>query len=84
MNKTLSTTARNLIKSGLMQCSEAQRYVFKYLYVADDSYDVIDINTVVDNIPDDKLDWALTQVENTITKNIKRDVEYNAKVDNNA
>lgn len=64
MNKYLTSYARNHLKAGLSQLTESYQMMFKRMY----SYNNIelDINTVVDNIPDKKLDWAMQQVEKTI------------------
>lgn len=64
MNQTISTFARNELKAGLSKCSETQQLLFKRIY----SYKNIDlpINDVVDQMPNEKLDWAMQQVEKTI------------------
>jgi hypothetical protein len=66
MNKTISNNTRQLLKDNLSKCTEPQQHLFKRMYSTDTT---LPIDTIVDNMPDDKLDWALTQVEKTIEKN---------------
>lgn len=66
MNEELSTFARNFLKENLVKCTEGEITVFKQMYspvVPDRS-----INDVIDNMPDEKLDWAISQVKNTLLK----------------
>lgn len=64
MNKTISNLTREKIKEGLNKVPDAQKIMFKRMYGdVDDS-----IDEVVDNMPDKKIDLALTQVENTLKK----------------
>lgn len=74
MNPTLAKMARSLIKEGLQQCSNGQQDFFKRIYT-DGNFE-LNIDTVVDRMPDDKLDWALTQIENTIKQNEGRDADF--------
>lgn len=69
MNSKLQTYAREELKEGLNQCTEAQQLLFKRLY----SHDNLDlsIDEVVDKMPDDKLNWAMQQVERTLAKEDK-------------
>jgi hypothetical protein len=66
MNKTLSQYARQQLKEGLAKCSEKQQDLFKRMY----SHQHLDwsIEQCVDAMPDDKLDWAMQQVERTLAK----------------
>lgn len=66
MNKTLSEFARQQLKQNLAQCTQAQCHLFKQMY----SYQNLElpINEAVDAMPDDKLDWAMQQVERTLEK----------------
>jgi len=54
------------LKNGLSQCTEQQQHFFKRMY----SHDDLDrnINEVVDNMEEEKLDHALRQVEASLTK----------------
>lgn len=67
MNNTISEFARKKIIEGLLLCTEDQVLIFKRMY-SHKNLD-IDVYTMVRLIPDEKLDWALTQVERTIKKN---------------
>ena len=82
MNSQLQEFARQTLKDGLAQCSEGQQKLFKRMYSYDwtkpspfkDKADLLkDINEVVDNLPAEKLDWAMQQVSATIEKNSKKD-----------
>jgi hypothetical protein len=66
VNSTLSAFARQELKDGLAQCDERQRMIFKRMY----SHRNLDkpIADVVDAMPEDKLDWAMQQVERTLAK----------------
>ena len=66
MNEQLQNYARNQIKEGLALLPEKNHHVFKRLY----SHENLDanVNDVVDSIPEEKLDWAMQQVQRTIDK----------------
>jgi hypothetical protein len=66
MNKQLSNFARQKLKDGLAQLPLSNQTMFKRIY-SHKNLD-LDINTVVDNIPEEKLDWAMQQVQRTIDK----------------
>jgi hypothetical protein len=66
MNETLSQYARQQLKLGLSQCTEQQQMLFKRMYSHKDLEKPID--DVVDAMPDDKLDWAMQQVERTLER----------------
>ena len=66
MNNTVSNFTRQQIKEGLKQLPDSWQTIFKRMY-SHDNLDC-DIETVVDNMPDEKLDWALSQVENSLKK----------------
>ena len=67
MNETLKTTAKQMLKNLLSQCTEPQQMIFKRMYSHDNLE--LQINEVVDKLPDDKIDWAITQCEQTVEKN---------------
>ena len=69
MNKQLSDYAKTELKYGLSQCTEEQRDLFKRMYSHTDL--TKHINDVVDSMPDEKLDWAMHQIQNTLKKKIK-------------
>ena len=66
MNSKLQEYARRDIKNGLEKLPEKWQKMFKRLY----SHGDLDkpINDVVDGIPEEKLDTALYQVQNSLSK----------------
>lgn len=67
MNKKLKQFAKKYIIENLSECLPEQVDKFKRIY----SHENLNLNieNVVEKIPDEKLDWAMTQVENTIKLN---------------
>lgn len=72
MNATLAAYARQQIKTNLSACSEGQRSIFMRMY----SHKDLDrsLADAVDALPADKLDWALSQTENTLRKNARKEI----------
>ena len=73
MNKELQEFARKKLKEGLVKCTEGELRLFKQMYSYPDisklkSSLLASIDDVVDFMPEDKLDWAMTQVKNTLKK----------------
>ena len=74
MNATLERTARDLLKQGLAQCTAEERRVFALMYGRDQGRRSVDdavamsSDAIVDEMPADRLDWALSQVERTLAK----------------
>ena len=66
MNSQLVAYARKKIKEGLSELSEGHQVVFKRLYSHENLE--LPIDEVVDNVPEEKLSWALTQVQNSLKK----------------
>ena len=66
MNNTLSLFAREKLKQELQKCTDAQIHLFKRMYSHNNLE--LPINEVVDNMPNEKLDWAMQQVERTLIK----------------
>jgi hypothetical protein len=66
MNKQLQNYARNSLKEGLLKCTELQQLMFKRMYGGGDLN--ADTNDIIDNMPEDKLDWAMQQIEKTLNK----------------
>lgn len=66
MNQKLQNFARNELKKDLAQCTKKQQHLFKQMY----GFKNIDkdINYIVDNMQEEKLDWAMRQVERTLDK----------------
>ncbi len=69
MNNTIKEFTKDSLKNGLSKCTEQQQSLFKRMYSHKNLS--LSINDVVDNMPDDKLDWALTQVEKTLINSNK-------------
>ena len=69
MNKTVVNFIRTQIKEGLAQLEDENRLLFNRMY----SHDNLErpVNEVVDDMPEEKLNWALTQVENSLKKKEK-------------
>jgi hypothetical protein len=66
MNDKIQQFARQELKDGLAQCTDAQQFMFKRMY-SHGNLD-LDIDQVVDNMPEEKLDWAMQQVQRTLGK----------------
>ncbi len=66
MNITVEQFTRDEIKKGMKLLPESWSLMFKRMY-SHKNLDA-DINDVIDLMPSDKLDRALSQVENSITK----------------
>ncbi len=71
MNKTLEAFARNELKAGLSQCTDGQQTKFKRMYSQRNMQKTI--QEVVEDMPSEKLDWAMSQVENTLAKENKHE-----------
>lgn len=68
MNEQLQNFAREKLREGLAQCTDAQLIIFKRMYSPKNMN--ADISEVVANMSDDKLDWAMQQVDRTVRKNL--------------
>lgn len=66
MNEKLQAFARSELKKGLAQLSESQQLLFKRMY----SHKNLDrpIDAVVDKLPVGKLDWAMQQIDRSVSK----------------
>jgi hypothetical protein len=66
MNKTLTAFARQQLKDGLAQLPEENQRIFMIMY----SHKNMDrtIDEAVDAMPNERLDWAMQQVENSLIK----------------
>lgn len=60
------TRIRAKMKEGLAQLPEGWQKRFKQMYAGDDLDKPID--AVVDDMPEEKLDWAMQQIENSLGK----------------
>lgn len=64
MNKILCTFAREYLKQGLNLLPVDNQFIFIKMYSPRNLKS--DINDVVDRMSDDKLDWAMQQVERSL------------------
>ena len=67
MNETLRNTAKEILKDLLAQCTDGQQMMFKRMYSHQNLE--LPIDEVVDQMKDEKLDWAITQCERTLAGN---------------
>jgi hypothetical protein len=74
MNDQLRQFARKNIKDGLSQLPDNWQQKFKMMYGRNNGERSLEdaiamsVNDVVDEMADDKLDWAMTQIANSIKK----------------
>ena len=74
MNNQLEEFARNTIAEGLYKLSSEQNKLFKMMYGRAEGERSIedtlamDLEDVINEVPSHKLDWAMTQVENSVNK----------------
>jgi hypothetical protein len=66
MNEQLKNFAKTQLKDGLKQLPDNMQTIFKRIYSPDNLE--LSIDEVVNNIPQEKLDWAMRQVENSLQK----------------
>ena len=66
-NERIIDFSRAEIIKGLNKCTVDQISIFKRTYSSNDL--LKPINEIVNNMPVDKLDWALSQIDNTVEKN---------------
>jgi hypothetical protein len=73
MNEQLQEFARSKLKSDLALCTTKQQEIFKMMYarpIPDNGTEPylkhLSINETVDRMPEEKLDWAMQQVERTL------------------
>lgn len=64
MNDLLQALARSTLKAGLAKLREGDRFIFKKMYSSDNLSAKID--DVVDAMPEDRLDWAMRQVQRSL------------------
>lgn len=74
MNDALQSFARQSLRDGLSQLPESWQKKFKWMYGRDGGKrpladaEAMTIDAVVNEVPDDALDWAMQQVENSLQK----------------
>ena len=66
MNNQLEDYTRQKIKEGLLKLPKDCQKFFKRMYSSQNLE--LPVNEVVDNMPGEKLGWALTQVKNTLNR----------------
>lgn len=66
MNEQLQKYARDTLKQGLSKCTLAEQTMFKRMYARGKLETPIE--EVVDKLEEDKLDWAMQQITNTLRK----------------
>jgi len=81
MNPTLEKFARDTIKNTLLMCTHEHRKRFCQMYSPSDLsrrvlIDTGEICEIVDAMPVEKLDWAMTQIENTLKKTKKLESQH--------
>ena len=74
MNSQLQNFARQSLRDGLAQLPEDWQKKFKWMYARNggkrslEDAEAMPIDAVVDEVPGEKLDWAMQQVENSLRK----------------
>jgi hypothetical protein len=63
-NPRLIKFAKDCLKEDLSKCTESQQDLFKMIYGSLG----IEMNSIIDDIPGDELDWAMNLVERTLSK----------------
>ncbi len=66
-NETLKNAAKEILKGLLSECTEGQQLMFKRMYCHKNLE--LPINEAVDQMADDKIDWAISQTERSVEKN---------------
>lgn len=85
MNETIKEFAKSKIREGLAEIPEEWQITFKLMYARGkrvkhlwqrsvEEAKLVPLDQVVDEIPDEKLDWALTQIENSL-KSLEKQAE---------
>ena len=68
MNPTLSKAGKDILKNLLRHCTEPQQLLFKRMYCHKNLEATIE--EAVDQMDESKIDWAITQCEKTVEKNL--------------
>lgn len=74
MNEQLQQFARRTLKEGLAQLPPSWQNMFKLMYRRQNGTRSVELTQqipleeIIDNMPYDKLDWAMTQVSNSLKK----------------
>jgi len=67
MNERLKESGKEILKELLSQCTPPQQFMFKRMHCHKNLQ--LPINDAVDQIADDKIDWAISQCERTVNIN---------------
>lgn len=67
MNTTIKNIVKKILKELLIECTDEQQLIFKRMYSHKNLE--LSINEAVDQMADNEIDWAMTQVERTVEKN---------------
>ena len=70
MNQTLQKFARLYIKDGLNRCTDKEVSLFKRMYAKNQETPK---DKVVDDMPEEKLDWAMQQIDRTLEKRSEKE-----------
>lgn len=79
MNEKLQNFAREELRSGLAKLPADWQRIFRLMYARDggkrsvEDAEAMPIDDVVSEVPDEKLDWAMQQVENSLKKISKQE-----------
>lgn len=68
-NETIKHVVKDMLKALLAECTEGQQLMFKRMYSPHNLN--IHINDAVEQMDDDRIDWAFSQVERTLAKNFR-------------
>ena len=66
MNNTIASYAREQIKEGIVKLPEGYQRKFKHIYSEDNRE--LPMETIIDNIPSEHLDHAVTLIENSLKR----------------
>ncbi len=83
MNEQLRDFARMTLKDGLAKLEPKHHVIFKRMYARNNGERSIedalamDINDVVDEIPDEKLDHAMQQVQRSLERHVEHGEDGN-------
>ena len=76
MNKQLQEFARSTLRGGVIQLPEDYQLMFKRMYSPKNIN--IPIGDVVETMSEEKLDWAMQQVERSLLKLSTKEMKINA------
>lgn len=83
MNHILQKVAREYLKENIQKLPEDWQHTFKLMYARNngrrsvEEASLIPINDAIDRMPEESLDWAMIQVENSLIKLAKKSLDLN-------